>query len=152
MCGEWAHDACCEALKSLLKSVTGGTLMTSNKSGKYENQRKTHSFLLQKFKTQEAFTKAELKAASGFAKSFTTYWSKHFKPLLVSSGGSFRVSEAFRPYATWRQFHRHIVSQVRRVSSQYTLSSYSNLMVFEFFMPLTNEGHLRTALDALFYK
>ena len=26
------------------------------------------------------------------------------------------------------------------------------VLIFEFFMPLTNETHLRTALDALFYK
>ena len=72
--------------------------------------------------------------------------------MIFAGDGKYRVSEAFRPYATWNAFQRHIVSQVRRVASQYTLSTYPNLLVFEFFMPLTNEGHLRTALDALFFK
>jgi hypothetical protein len=44
------------------------------------------------------------------------------------------------------------VTQVRRASSDYTSLIYNNLIVFEFFMPLTNEGHLRTSLDALFYE
>src|SRR5690606_21008524 len=40
----------------------------------------------------------------------------------------------------------------RRVSSDYSTFTYDNVVLFEFFMPLTNEAYLRTSLDSLFYK
>ena len=55
-----------------------------------------------------------------------------------------------RPYSTWKSF-QNLVTQVAS-SSEYTSLLYNNVIVYEFFTPLTNEGHLRTALDALFYK
>jgi len=51
---------------------------------------------------------------------------------------------------TWRKFKQH-VTQVRRVVTNYEPSS-SEVMIYDFLMPLTNEAHLRTTLDALFFK
>jgi len=117
-------------------------------------QRKAHEFLLLRFKTQEPFTKAEFKSATGWHKdsTFDTYWTKQFETLLIpAKGGRFRVSEVFRRFAAWEQFQLH-VTQKRQVASDYTSFAFETVMLFDFFMPLTNEGFLRTSLDALFYK
>jgi len=121
--------------------------------GNTENQRVVFAFFVAHFKSQQPFTRSELEGKTGWKrKSFETYWSKQFKQFVIPAGvGSFRISEAFRPFASWEAFQRH-VTQVRRVSSDYTLLRHDSVLVFEFFMPLTNEAHLRTALDALFYK
>jgi hypothetical protein len=118
-----------------------------------DNQRKVFEFFIERFKSQKPFTKKEVEAVTNWqGKSFPTYWSKQFKQFVVPAGGNvFRVSEAFRPFARWEVFQQH-VTQVRRVSSDYTLLVHDSVLIFEFFMPLTNETHLRNALDALFYK
>lgn len=121
--------------------------------GDTENQRKVFEFFLEHMRSQESFTKQEIvEKTSWTEKTLNTYWPKQFKGFVVPVGkNKFRVSEAFRPYTNWDSF-RDIVTQVRRVSSDYTTIIYDNVIIYEFFMPLTNEGHLRTALDALFYK
>jgi hypothetical protein len=110
-------------------------------------------FLREHFKSHEAFTKRELEQVTTWrGQSFNTYWSKQFSPFMVPArDGKFRVSEAFRPYATWEKFQQH-VTQVRHVSSDYKRVAYDHLLTYEFYMPLTNEAHLRITLDALFYK
>lgn len=85
-------------------------------------------------------------------RTFDTYWSKQYRQLCVPVDlDTFRVSEAFRPYSTWESF-RNLVTQVRHASSEYTSLLCNKVIVYEFFMPLRNEGHLRTAFDALFYE
>lgn len=117
-----------------------------------ENQRAIFKFLLDHLRSQQPFAKEHLRAVTDWSKkSFDTYWPKQLKALLVADGGQFRVAESFRPYSTWKKFQRH-VSQVRHVSSDYTYLAYPDVLIFEFFMPLANEEHLRLALDALFYK
>ncbi len=49
------------------------------------------------------------------------------------------------------KFMNHEISK-RHTVKDYSIFSYDNLIIFEFFMPLTNEGYLRSSLDALFYK
>lgn len=122
--------------------------------GKYTNQQKAHEFLLNKFDSLESFTKADFEDACGWPKNkntFSTYWTKQFQRLLVPVGNKFRVSEVFRRFIEWEQFQTH-VTQNKHVASNYNGTTYSWVMMFEFFMPLTNEGYLRTTLDALFYK
>lgn len=119
-----------------------------------ENQRKVFDFFVSHLDTQEAFTQQDLKAVVSWkGKTFGTYWSKQFKPLVIKTGGGkYRVSEAFRRYATWEKFQQH-VTQVRRVdSTDYKRIEFNTVRIYEFFMPLTNEAILRTTLDALFYK
>lgn len=118
-------------------------------------QRQAFDFLFDHFHSQEPFTRDEFHAAvpDWSESSIRTYWSKQIKHLLEPVGHDrFIVTEAFRPYANWDSFRKHIVTQVRRTYSDYSSLAYDNLIIYEFFMPLTNEGHLRTALDALFYK
>jgi hypothetical protein len=52
---------------------------------------------------------------------------------------------------TWKKFQRH-VSQNRLVAADYVKHELQFPVIFEFFMPLTNETALRTTLDALFFK
>jgi hypothetical protein len=121
--------------------------------GDRENQRRVFDFFVAHFKSQQPFKKSEVEAETDWGGStFSTYWSKQFKQFVLDAGtNSYRISESFRPFAKWEAFQRH-VTQVRRVSSDYTLFRHDSVLVFEFFMPLTNETHLRTALDALFYQ
>lgn len=121
----------------------------------YTHQIRAHEFLLKKFDSLEPFTKEEFEDACGWPKekkTFATYWPKQFRPLLVQVGEkTFRVSEVFRRFVDWDRFKTH-VTQNRPVRSDYSCVTYGSVMMFEFFMPLTNEGYLRTSLDALFYK
>jgi len=122
---------------------------------KYENQKKTHAFLLQKFVSFERFTKEEFEIACEWPKdkdTFSTYWTKQFRKLLVpGEGNTFRVAEVFRQFVDWEQFQTH-VTQNKSAASDYKGVTYEWVMMFEFFMPLANEGYLRTSLDTLFYK
>jgi hypothetical protein len=123
-------------------------------ANKYNYQQNAFNYLLEKFHTQEPFTKKEFQVATGWTdKSFGTYFSKQFKTLLlqINNDDRYRVSEAFRRFITWESFQAH-VTQNRHIATDYTVLTYDNVIIFEFFMPLTNEGYLRTALDALFYK
>lgn len=118
-------------------------------------QRRAFDFLLDHFRSQEPFTKSAFHGVvpEWSASTLNTYWSKQIKRLLARADrNQFRVTEAFRPYANWDSFRKHIATQVRRIFSDYTSLIYDDLIIYEFFMPLTNEGPLRTALDALFYK
>ena len=115
-----------------------------------QTQRRAFKFLTEHLQSQEPFTREDFQAAAGWPKpgTFNTYMKKQFKGLLEPVGGNrYRVSEAFRPLVTWRKFKQH-VTQVRRVVTNYTPVS-SEVLIYDFLMPLTNEGHLRTTLDAL---
>jgi len=122
-------------------------------SDRTEHQHNAHEFLLNKFNSQDSFTKEEFRVFTGWALStFDTYWAKQFKTLLIiSEQDSYRVSEAFRRVMDWDSFQKH-VTQNRKVATDYVTMTYDNVVLFEFFMPLTNEGYLRTSLDALFFK
>lgn len=116
-------------------------------------QRKALKFLADRLQSQDPFTKQDFGNATGWSGSTRdTHWSKHFKPfVVVIGGGRYRVSEGFRPFANWRKFQRH-VTKTRPVAADYTRLAYDNVVMYEFFMPLTNEPALRTTLDALFFK
>ncbi len=118
-----------------------------------EPQRRAFKFLSERLQSQETFTRAEFQKATGWSgRSFNTYLSKQFRPFLESVGsGKYRVSEAFRPFVTWRKFRQH-VTQVRRVVTDYSPITFDSVLIYEFFMPLTHENALRTTLDSLFFK
>jgi hypothetical protein len=129
--------------------------------GKYDTQRAAHAFLLEHLQSQEPFTIAEFVAATGWDKpgTFKTYLRKQYKGLIENVGGGtfkisdterYRVTESFRKLVAWRKFKQH-VTQVRRVVTNYEPTS-SEVLIYDFLMPLTNEAYLRTTLDALFFK
>jgi len=129
--------------------------------GKYDAQRAAHEFLLKHLRSQEPFTLADFIAATGWDKpgTYKPHLSKHFKGLIenveggrfkISHTTSYRVTEAFRRLVSWRKFRQH-VTQVRRNVTNYAPSVFE-VLIYDFLMPLTNEGPLRITLDTLFFK
>jgi|WetSurMetagenome_2_1015567.scaffolds.fasta_scaffold16926_2 hypothetical protein len=114
-------------------------------------QEKAYSYLKDKFETQARFTKEEFNDFVGWGNNIDTYWSKKIKTLLIKEKSLYRVSEVFRRILTIEKFEKHI-SQSSRVSTDFKTYSYKNVILFDFFLPLSNELYLRDALDALFYK
>jgi len=121
--------------------------------GSDENQKKVFEFLTEHLDSQEQFTTEDLESITTWkGKTFQTYWSKQFEQFVTSvQNNKCRVSESFRPFTDWDKFRQH-VTQVRRIASDYQELIYKDVLTFEFFMPLSNEAHLKTTLDALFYK
>lgn len=121
--------------------------------GDIKNQKKVFEYLTDHLDSQQPFTQKDLEQITSWrGKTFRTYWSKQFAQFVVAAPNKkLRVSEAFRPFTDWNKFRQH-VTQVRRVAADYQRSTYENVLIFEFFMPLTNEAHLKTTLDTLFYK
>jgi len=121
---------------------------------KLDGQRKAFQFLTSRLQSQETFTKEDFKKTTGWSvgRTFDTYWMKQFKPFVEPLGnGRYHVRETFRPYMTWPKFRQH-VTQVRRVVTDYSPVVFENVLIYEFYMPLTNEAHLRTTLDSLFFR
>jgi hypothetical protein len=121
----------------------------------YGEQEKAFRFLQEKFNTQQLFSLEEFATAAGWnvaSSTFKTYFSKQFEGLLIKSGSQYGVSQLFLKYNEWRKFRDSVVTQKRILRRDYSASSYENVIMFEFFMPLTNEASLRMALDALFFK
>jgi hypothetical protein len=128
------------------------------KDARIEVQRRVHELFLQKFATGEPVTRKEVGDITGWKpKTLDTYWSKQFRSILAPySSGGFRVTEAFRDYVDFRRF-RELVTQVKRRDEptgapDYTLLQHDHVLVYEFFMPLTNETTLKQSLDRLFYR
>jgi hypothetical protein len=118
-------------------------------------QKKVFEFLSSKYTSQESFTKSEMEQFVGWDSkkdTFKTYMSKQFKQLLIKSGDSYVVSPVFRSYSSWPNFRASVLTQKRKLRRDYQISCYQNVVIFEFFMPLRNEEHLREALDSLFFK
>lgn len=119
-------------------------------------QLNAHAFLLEKFEKGGLFSKEEFENACGWPKektTFKTYWTKQFKPLVVElKRNSYRVSEAFRKLTDLDAFHKHVTQNKHLVAADYVTLTHDTVLMFEFFMPLANEGDLRTSLDSLFYK
>ncbi|MEZ4503565.1 MAG: hypothetical protein R3C39_13140 [Dehalococcoidia bacterium] len=116
-------------------------------------QRAAFTFLQEHLQTQEPFTLDEFMKATGWEKPGTlnTYLRKQYKGLIEKVDDSqYRVTDAFWRFASWRKFRAH-VTQVRRVITDYAPTA-SEVLIYDFLMPLSNEEHLRMTLDALFYK
>lgn len=118
-----------------------------------KNQRAVFDFLREKLEKQDTFTISELKGSTTWTeKTWKTYLPKQLAVFLKQvAGNKFRVSEAFRPYSQWSRFRKH-VSQVRAAQPTYAYEPAPNVLIFDFYLPLANEEHLRSTLDSLFYK
>lgn len=115
--------------------------------------KKSYEFLLDKFRTRKQFLKEEFRIYSGWGKgTFNTYFSKIFTHLLVSNEiHRFQVSNVFQKVSNYEKFRAYF-SQSREIRAEYRHLSYKNVIIYEFFMPLTNETELRATLDSLFFK
>jgi hypothetical protein len=119
-----------------------------------DNWRVVHKFLEEHFRSQEPFTQAALFAGTTWTgQSPKTYWSKQIRQFVTPvDGDKYRVSQAFRRVVRWESFQKHATQMRSMVTDAYTYLTYDNVLIYEFFMPLTNEDLLRSSLDALFYK
>jgi hypothetical protein len=95
----------------------------------------------------------DLRQATGWSQAaLDTYWSKQFRGIIEDLGdGEYRVRERFRQFLDWRKF-RNLVTQVKTVPPSYAPTTFDEVVVYEFYMPLTHESALRVTLDSLFYK
>jgi hypothetical protein len=119
---------------------------------KFETQHNAYQFLKRAFEEDRVFSFDDLLNASGWThKTLKTYFSKQFKALVAKSDSGYRVTETFRLYSEWAEF-RGLVTQVRALPSSYKKWRLDKVVILEFYMPLSNEAHLRNALDALFYR
>jgi len=127
-----------------------------------KRQRLAFEFFGEQFRQDKPFTQAELQAKTGWSeKSTSTYLSKHFEPFLKpvapiltaakKKHQQYRVTDVLLMVGKWSKFRRH-VSQKRKLTYQYNRTIYKTVLIFEFFLPLTNETVLRNELDALFFK
>lgn len=125
--------------------------MASDKS-----QRKLYQFLCDAYMEHRLFTALELEETTGWAEStFRTYYEKQFKGLLAreddGTSVKYRVTDSFLRYPTFERF-RELVTQVRRGAEDFTLLRFGSVVIYDFFMPLSNEGYLKRVLNTLFFK
>jgi hypothetical protein len=116
-------------------------------------QRIAHRFFLKHLQTLDTFTKDDVREATGWSKkSAEAYWSKQFKNILEEVPGKrYRVRERFRLYTDWKKF-KNLVTQVKTPPPSYAPTVYEEVVVYEFYMPLSHENALRVTLDSLFYR
>jgi len=110
------------------------------------------NFLLKKYSKGESFFKKELEDAAQDP-NFITYFSKKYKHMLDNDPNNINkyfVSTVFKKYNRIDKFRKQ-VSQSSRTRGEYYEEKYRKILIFEFYMPLNNEGALRSALDDLFY-
>ena len=113
-------------------------------------------FLLNHSRSPDAFSKKDFKNFANYPNpdNFDTYFSKKFRHFLEEAPndqGKFLVSGIFKKFSKWEKF-RAYYSQSSRIKANYIEEYFRKLMIFEFFMPLTNENDLRSSLDEVFYK
>lgn len=113
-------------------------------------------FLLNHSRSPDAFSKEDFKNFANYPNpdNFDTYFSKKFRHFLEEAPndpGKFLVSGIFKKFSKWEKF-RAYYSQSSRIKANYIEEYFRKLMIFEFFMPLTNENDLRSSLDEVFYK
>lgn len=114
-------------------------------------QRKAHAFFIEHHKTLEPFTKEDVRNVTGWSEaSVNAYWSKQFKNILEPVGDKWRLRDRFSVYQDWRRF-KNLVTQVKAAPS-YSPTVFDDVVVYEFYMPLSHETALRVTLDSLFYR
>ncbi len=111
-----------------------------------------YDFLLERAMDQKEFQKEELGEAAGWAgKTPGTYLSKQLRSVVERKGtGRYRVKLNFLHMQRADFVDR--VSQKEVILPSYTRWAYNHVVNYEFLMPLTREGVLRSALDNLFYR
>lgn len=118
---------------------------------KHERQEAAYDFFRECGSNGE-FRLAALVKATGWTESTAqTHIRKHYGDWVVTLGDDrFKVLPEFLRI-TKEQFLKHC-SQIRRVYTDYLISGYSALSVFEFLLPMSRETQLRSTMDGLFYE
>jgi hypothetical protein len=118
------------------------------------SQKALFDLLSKHFQAGTMFSRSEILASTEWNEvSLSTYESKQFGTLYsVTSSGQYRVTETFRRYSDWKDFRKLVSQKKNTMFSKYLQEEHNNPIVFEFFLPLAHEVHLRDALDTLFYR
>jgi len=101
--------------------------------------------------TRKAFSIEDLSKETGYSQAELEYMFSDFLDEIIQPKGAFfnvlpdLVRVRFRDFAS-------LFKLKRRLFSDYELIVSSNVLIFEFFMPLAREDRLRDALDNLFYR
>lgn len=124
--------------------------MTLPQNPKYERVIKAFEFLRARAIDQVSFTVEDVMSATGWAKaSVQTYITKQWRDVLASDGGRYRVKAEFRRISL--SDFKELITQKRKIYSQYRRVEYGRVVTYEFLLPLTRENELRASLDDLFY-
>ncbi|HKP54154.1 MAG TPA: hypothetical protein VJ183_16065 [Chloroflexia bacterium] len=113
--------------------------------------RRAFDFLVEHAQNNQLFSLADLSDASGWTLDYThTNYGKRLSELVRQEDGQFRA----RPEVLRVQYEEFadLFGQKRRLFTDYEPKGTPNVLVYEFFMPLTHEARLRQALDNLFYR
>jgi hypothetical protein len=118
---------------------------------KDEGAERAFDFLSKHATSGKSFTLSELIAASGWKPGNTkTNLSKRLSELVIAKDGVYYASpEIFRVRL---DDFKNLFRQKHQLFTEYVLKVSQNVLVYEFFMPLSREDRLREALDNLFYK
>jgi hypothetical protein len=113
--------------------------------------RASFDFLHKRARSQELFTIDDLITSSGWSKKTTEiYITKKFSEILKKSGAGYIVNRKFMGVSYSR--YESLFKQKRKMFVKYEEHIYPDVIIYEFFLPLTLEHVLRQALDELFYK
>jgi len=121
-------------------------------SKKWRMVRASYEFLREQAERGTSFSLGDLAKASGWKrKTSDIHLSKKFRGVVYeTSGGKYRVDPVILrvPYEDYADLFR----QSKRLFASYELETYVDVIVYDFFLPLTHEQRLRDALDTLFYR
>lgn len=120
-------------------------------AAKYERVEKAFEFLHLRAEDGAQFIVADVMEATGWKRaSVAAYMTKQWKDVLISDGsGKYRLKPEFRRLTS--EDFKQLISQKRKIYSQYRRVEFASVVTYEFLIPLTREDKLRDALDDLFY-
>ncbi len=122
------------------------------KSDPHDDTRLAYAYLLDLAISGEPYTDLEVAAKTGWKEgTVKTHRSKKWRAWVKRSrDGAWTVSPSFEGVSEreFVDFHR----QRTDYYASYKRTAYAGVVTYEFLLPLTNEGELSRALDALFYR
>jgi hypothetical protein len=118
---------------------------------RYDRLHDAYTFLMEHSANGLAFTRTEMAAATSWAPSTVrTYANKQWSTFLTPKSGGYIVNAEFARLS--ETDFQELCSQKRAAFSKYTRVRYSEVVSYEFLLPLSKERELRRALDDLFYE
>jgi hypothetical protein len=114
--------------------------------------RLAYRFFQQKCASRDYFTVTDLMQATGWTKiTVETYISKQFHDLLFfQPDRKIQVRPEFQRID--EETFLQIATQKRKIFTEYQRLKYSEVVTYEFLLPLTREEQLHLALDDLFFE
>jgi len=116
-----------------------------------DNVKRAFEFLLEHAKSEEPFKFDEFVKASGWAKGTAKiYLGKKSSELVKKKNGVYHVNPEILRVRL--DDFKDLYRQKQSLFTDYVMEVPQEVLVYEFFMPLSREDRLRESLDNLFYK